>query len=167
MRFIVLIVSSIMLITCTNNISAVAHIRGVNSNAINGAATFVEENGFIKLVVELREADTDKLAIHIHELGDCESSDGSSAGGHWNPTKEQHGKWGELPFHSGDIGNIDIDENGRGFFEMKDHFKRWSLSSSGNTNIMGRAIIIHAGVDDMSSQPSGAAGARIGCGVIR
>ena len=167
MRFIVLIVSSIMLITCTNNISAVAHIRGVNSNAINGAATFVEENGFIKLVVELREADTDKLAIHIHELGDCESSDGSSAGGHWNPTKEQHGKWGELPFHSGDIGNIDIDENGRGFFEMKDHFKRWSLSSSGNTNIMGRAIIIHAGVDDMSSQPSGAAGARIGGGVIR
>ena len=167
MRFIVLIVSSIMLITCTNNISAVAHIRGVNSNAINGAATFVEENGFIKLVVELREADTDKLAIHIHELGDCESSDGSSAGGHWNPTNEQHGKWGELPFHSGDIGNIDIDENGRGFFEMKDHFKRWSLSSSGNTNILGRAIIIHAGVDDMSSQPSGAAGARIGCGVIR
>ena len=167
MRFVVLIVLSIMLITCTNNISAVAHIRGVNSNAINGAATFVEENGFIKLVVELREADTDKLAIHIHELGDCESSDGSSAGGHWNPTKEQHGKWGELPFHSGDIGNIDIDENGRGFFEMKDHFKRWSLSSSGNTNILGRAIIIHAGVDDMSSQPSGAAGARIGCGVIR
>ena len=167
MRFVVLIVLSIMLITCTNNISAVAHIRGVNSNAINGAATFVEENGFIKLVVELREADTDKLAIHIHELGDCESSDGSSAGGHWNPTNEQHGKWGELPFHGGDIGNIDIDENGRGFFEMKDHFKRWSLSSSGNTNIMGRAIIIHAGVDDMSSQPSGAAGARIGCGVIR
>ena len=167
MRFIVLTISSIMLITCTNNISAVAHIRGVNSNAINGAATFVEENGFIKLVVELREADTDKLAIHIHELGDCESNDGSSAGGHWNPTKEQHGKWGELPFHSGDIGNIDIDENGRGFFEIKDHFKRWSLSSSGNTNIMGRAIIIHAGVDDMSSQPSGAAGARIGCGVIR
>ena len=167
MRFIVLIVSSIMLITCTNNISAVAHIRGVNSNAINGAATFVEENGFIKLVVELREADTDKLAIHIHELGDCESSDGSSAGGHWNPTREQHGKWGELPFHSGDIGNIDIDEKGKGFFEMKDHFKRWSLSSSGNTNIMGRAIIIHSGVDDMNSQPSGAAGPRIGCGVIR
>lgn len=167
MRFLTFAISILMFISCTKNISAIAHIKGVGSNQINGAATFIEENGFVKLMVELRGVDTEKIAIHIHELGDCESLDGSSAGGHWNPTQEQHGKWGELPFHSGDIGNIDIDENGRGFFEMKDHFKRWSLSSSGNTNIMGRAIIIHSGVDDMNSQPSGAAGPRIGCGVIR
>ena len=167
MRTILLFISIFMLSTCTNNISAIAHIKGVNSNKIKGVATFVEENGFVKLIVELREADTEKLAIHIHELGDCESRDGSSAGGHWNPTTEQHGKWGETPFHSGDIGNISIDKNGKGSLEMKDHFKRWSISSSGNTNIIGRAIILHSGVDDMKSQPSGAAGSRIGCGVIR
>ena len=110
MRLVVFITSLFIFSSCTKNISALAHIKGVGSNQINGAATFIEENGFVKLMVELRGVDKEKIAIHIHELGDCESLDGSSAGGHWNPTQEQHGKWGELPFHSGDIGNIDIDE---------------------------------------------------------
>ena len=112
MRLVVFITSLFIFSSCTKNISAIAHIKGVGSNQINGAATFIEENGFVKLRVELRGVDTEKIAIHIHELGDCESLDGSSAGGHWNPTQEQHGIWGELPFHSGDIGYIDIDEKG-------------------------------------------------------
>ena len=56
-----------------------------------------------------------------------------------------------------------INEN----FEMKDLFKRWSISNPGKSNIIGRAIIVHSGVDDYTSQPSGAAGGRIGCGVIK
>lgn len=167
MKLVVFITSLIMFTSCTKNISAIAHIKGIDSSSINGVATFVEENGFVKLVVELRGADTEKLAIHIHEIGDCVSKDGSSAGGHWNPTEEGHGEWGVKPFHSGDIGNININNNGNGSLVMKDHFKRWSISSPGNTNIIGRSIIVHSGVDDMNSQPSGAAGSRIGCGVIQ
>jgi len=166
MRFLTLVISILMFTSCTNNITAIAHIKGLNSNPLNGVATFVEEDGFVKLVVEIRGADTKKLAIHIHEFGDCKSKDGSSAGGHWNPTNENHGKWGTLPFHNGDIGNINIDNNGNGSLVMKDHFKRWSISNPGNTNIVGRAIIIHFGIDDYTSQPSGSAGPRIGCGVI-
>ncbi len=164
MRLILLLL--FIFTACTNNITAIAHIKGLNSNPLNGVATFIEEDGFVKLVVEIRGAETKKLAIHIHELGDCESKDGSGAGGHWNPTNENHGKWGTLPFHSGDIGNLNIDNNGNGSLVMKDHFKRWSISNSGNTNIVGRAIIIHSDIDDYISQPSGSAGPRIGCGVI-
>ena len=144
-----------------------AHIKGLNSNPINGVAKFVEENGLVTLVVKLRDADSESLAIHIHEYGNCDSVDGKSAGGHWNPTNEDHGKWGVPPFHSGDIGNINIDENNTANFKLKDLFKRWSISNPGKSNIIGRAIIVHSGVDDYISQPSGAAGSRIGCGVIR
>jgi len=155
-----------MLTTCTNKKIAIAHIKGIGSNPINGIAKFIEKNNIIKLSIDIRDANADQLAIHIHEIGDCESLDGLSAGGHWNPTDEEHGKWGTSPFHSGDIGNLLINEEGAGALVVEDYYKRWSISSSGKSNIIGRAIIIHSGVDDMHTQPSGAVGNRIACGTI-
>ena len=72
---------------------------------------------------------------------------------------------GGAPFHSGDIGNINVGSDGVGRLELtaKD---RWSIGGSPETNILGKAIIVHAGEDDFTSQPSGAAGKRVGCGVI-
>ena len=167
MKIKVLLLTCLLAQGCVYKATAIAHIKGLNSNPINGVAKFVEENGLVTLVVKLRDADSESLAIHIHEYGNCNSVYGKSAGGHWNPTNEDHGKWGVPPFHSGDIGNINIDENNTANFELKDLFKRWSISNPGKSNIIGRAIIVHSGVDDYISQPSGAAGSRIGCGVIR
>ena len=167
MKIKILLLTCLLAQGCVYKATAIAHIKGLNSNPINGVAKFVEENGLVTLVVKLRDADSESLAIHIHEYGNCNSVDGKSAGGHWNPTNEDHGKWGVPPFHSGDIGNINIDENSTANFELKDLFKRWSISNPGKSNIIGRAIIVHSGVDDYISQPSGAAGSRIGCGVIR
>ena len=167
MKIKVLLLTCLLAQGCVYKATAIAHIKGLNSNPINGVAKFVEENGLVTLVVKLRDADSESLAIHIHEYCNCDSVDGKSSGGHWNPTNEDHGKWGVPPFHSGDIGNINIDENSTANFELKDLFKRWSISNPGKSNIIGRAIIVHSGVDDYISQPSGAAGSRIGCGVIR
>ena len=167
MKIKILLLTCLLAQGCVNKATAIAHIKGLNSNPINGVAKFVEENGLVTLVLKLRDTDSESLAIHIHEYGNCDSVDGKSAGGHWNPTNEDHGKWGVPPFHSGDIGNINIDENNTANFELKDLFKRWSISNPGKSNIIGRAIIVHSGVDDYISQPSGAAGSRIGCGVIR
>ncbi|MEL1229329.1 MAG: superoxide dismutase family protein [Candidatus Neomarinimicrobiota bacterium] len=152
---------------CAYKSTAIAHIKGLNSNPINGVAKFIEQNGLVTLVVQLRDTDSESLAIHIHEYGNCDSVDGKSAGGHWDPTNEDHGEWGVPPFHSGDIGNINTNKDNTLNFEMKDLFKRWSISNPGKSNIIGRAIIVHSGVDDYTSQPSGAAGGRIGCGVIK
>ena len=167
MKIKILLLTCLLAQGCVYKATAIAHIKGLNSNPINGVAKFVEENGLVTLVVKLRDADSESLAIHIHEYGNCDSVDGKSAGGHWNPTNEDHGKWGVPPFHSGDIGNINIDENNTANFKLKDLFKRWSISNPGKSNIIGRAIIVHSGVADYISQPSGAAGSRIGCGVIR
>lgn len=167
MKIKILLLTCLLAQGCVYKATAIAHIKGLNSNPINGVAKFVEQNGLVTLVVKLRDANYESLAIHIHEYGNCDSVDGKGAGGHWNPTNEDHGKWGVPPFHSGDIGNINIDENNTANFKLKDLFKRWSISNPGKSNIIGRAIIVHSGVDDYISQPSGAAGSRIGCGVIR
>ena len=104
-------------------------------------------------------------AIHIHAIGDCSAADGKSAGGHWNPTKENHGKWMEAPFHIGDIGNLVVGADGTG--TIKRETDLWSVGGKDAAkNVVGHAIIIHEGPDDFSSQPSGAAGPRVGCGEI-
>ena len=112
--------------------------------------------------------DEGEHAIHLHEKADCSSADGTSTGGHWNPTYEQHGKWGsEDGYHKGDIGNFTADADGNATVEfMTDE---WCIGCGDDTkDILGKAVIVHQGVDDYTSQPSGAAGARIACtGIIQ
>jgi len=144
---------------------AVAEIAPKNDSGISGKVVFTEHQGKVSMKAEIQGATPGNHAIHIHAVGDCSADDGSSAGGHWNPTDEDHGKWGQQPFHRGDIGNIQISENGQGTISRETDL--WCIGCEDDTkNILGKAIIIHQGVDDFSTQPSGAAGPRIGCGEI-
>jgi Cu-Zn family superoxide dismutase len=131
-----------------------------------GKVVFIEDNGIVKMTAKLVGLDPGTHAIHIHEKADCSSEDGTSTGGHWNPTFEPHGKWGdEKGFHRGDIGNMVADENGEASISLKTDL--WCLGCDDEQkNILGKAIIVHQGTDDFVSQPSGAAGARISCGGI-
>ena len=145
---------------------AKAVIQGKSGTETSGSVTFKEENGMVEMTALLSNiSKSGKHAIHIHAKGDCSSDDGKSAGGHWNPTDHDHGEWGEGSFHIGDIGNLEIDEKGNGIISKKTDL--WCIGCGDpNKDIIGKAIIIHAGADDMTSQPSGAAGARIGCAEI-
>lgn len=136
-----------------------------NSNA-SGNAVFTEENGTVTMVIVIDGLEPGEHAIHLHEKADCTSPDGTSAGGHWNPTAQPHGKWGtEQGYHKGDIGNITIDEKGNGTLSFSTD--QWCIGCDDDTkNILGKAIIIHKGTDDFVTQPTGAAGGRISCGGI-
>ena len=105
-------------------------------------------------------------AIHLHEKADCSSDDGKSSGGHWNPTAQPHGKWGNANgFHKGDIGNFTADKNGNGTVSLTT--SEWCIGCGDpNKDIIGKAIIVHQGTDNFISQPSGAAGTRVSCGGI-
>jgi Cu-Zn family superoxide dismutase len=143
---------------------ASAAIEAKSDSGVSGSATFVAENGQVTLTLEIRGASPGEHAFHLHEIGDCSAADGTSAGGHWNPTGADHGKWAEDPYHLGDVGNITIGEDGTGTYTMTTD--RWSIGTGEANDVIGRAVILHAGVDDFTSQPTGAAGGRIGCGVI-
>lgn len=102
--------------------------------------------------------------FHIHENGSCEDS-GNAAGGHFNPAGVSHGflpNDGADAAHVGDMGNVEVDEDGDGYLSVT--LPGVTLSGDVN-NVAGKAIIIHAQGDDFS-QPTGNAGGRIGCGII-
>jgi Cu-Zn family superoxide dismutase len=143
---------------------AVAVLAGIGGSAVTGTATFTTQDGAVTLQLDLQNAPPGNHAVHLHEFGDCSAADGKSAGGHWNPTGVDHGEWGVDPFHLGDIGNFSVGEDGKGYVQLTTDL--WSIHSGGDNDVVGRAVIVHAGQDDMTSQPSGAAGGRIGCGVI-
>jgi Cu-Zn family superoxide dismutase len=135
-----------------------------NSN-VSGTATFIEKNGKVSFVAKLAGLEPGVHAIHIHEKSDCSAADGSSAGGHWNPTFKKHGKWGAGEHHKGDIGNFTADASGNGTITLTTD--EWDMGSGDPTkDILGKGLIVHKGTDDFVSQPSGNAGARVACSAI-
>lgn len=143
---------------------AVAGLESKSGSTVTGIATFEQEGDEVTVTIDIEGADPGVHAVHIHENGDCSADDASSAGGHWNPTGEDHGRWGEAPFHLGDLGNIQVGEDGAGSFMLTTDL--WSLGTGADDDVAGLAVVVHEGADDFESQPSGAAGARVACGVI-
>lgn len=141
-----------------------AIISSSNDSGVTGTAVFTQNGDQITFTVEIQGASPGLHAVHIHEYGDCSAPDGTSAGGHWNPTDVAHGKWGVGEFHLGDIGNITVGEDGTGRFTLTTDL--WEIGTGSDVDVVGQSMIIHADADDFVSQPSGAAGPRIGCGVI-
>ncbi len=137
-----------------------------SGSATSGMVTFKEANGKVTMEAHISGLSEGTHAIHIHEKADCTSEDGKSSGGHWNPTFQPHGKWGaQEGFHRGDIGNFTADQSGHGMVDFSTDL--WCIGCEDETkNIIGKAVIVHLGEDDLVSQPSGAAGARIGCAGI-
>jgi Cu-Zn family superoxide dismutase len=133
---------------------------------VKGDVTFTEKNEEVSMVAMLSGLSEGEHAIHIHQTADCSAADGSSTGGHWNPTNEPHGKWGATEgYHKGDIGNFTADAEGNAKVEFSTD--EWCIGCDDeNKNILGKGVIVHQGVDDYTSQPSGAAGARVSCAGI-
>ncbi|RCK29620.1 superoxide dismutase [Thalassospira xiamenensis] len=119
------------------------------------------------LKIELRDLPPGQwVAFHIHENGECDAQGGfKSAGGHFNPTNKSHGhEFADGP-HAGDMMNQYVNDKGELYAQILNNAVRFD--GTGETDIHGKAVIIHAGADDYKSQPSGDAGDRIACAVIK
>jgi Cu-Zn family superoxide dismutase len=143
-----------------------AVIESASGSTLVGEALFTQEKHGVKMVLTVDHATPGSHAVHLHEKGDCTAPDATSAGGHWNPTEHAHGnRAGGADFHSGDIANIGVGQNGKGRLEVVGH--EWTIGGDAKTDVVGKAVIIHANTDDFVSQPAGNAGARVGCGVVQ
>ena len=153
----------------TSNIKVIKFTLEPKSDSnVSGAVTFTEENGLVTMVAEMEGLTEGVHAIHIHEKADCSSPDGKSTGGHWNPTAQPHGQWGaEEGYHKGDIGNFTVDASGKGSVTFATD--QWCIGCGDETkDILGKAVIVHAGTDDYVTQPTGDAGGRVSCaGIIQ
>lgn len=141
-------------------------IMAKSGTATQGTVNFKQENGMVTMDMNAYKLKPGTHAVHIHEFGDCSAADGTSTGGHWNPAKDDHGKWGAEHFHMGDIGNLVADNKGVARLIFKTD--KWCVGCSDESkNIVGKSIIIHAGKDDFKTQPTGNAGGRVGCVEIK
>ncbi|WP_207533095.1 superoxide dismutase family protein [Desertivirga arenae] len=131
----------------------------------SGTISFIQKQNEVEMKLDLNfPAKANRtVAVHIHEHGDCGNA-GNDAHGHWNPTNSKHGKWGSSEYHLGDIGNVQLDASGKGSLTIKTD--KWSVGTGNTNDVAGRGLIVHDGVDDYVTQPTGNAGSRIGCGVI-
>lgn len=133
---------------------------------VTGTVQFEQmDNGQVKMTLNITapQKANKSVAVHLHEHGTCADT-AMAAGGHWNPTGTNHGQWGEGSFHAGDIGNISLDGEGKATKELETDL--WSIGGDASKNILNKTVMVHGGVDDYTSQPSGNSGPRIGCGVI-
>lgn len=148
----------------TNTLSVV--LESKSGSTAQGEAFFSEVNGVVSLEAKFSGLKPGTHAIHLHEKADCSAADATSAGGHWNPTHSKHGKWGDAEgYHKGDIGNFEVADDGTGNITMQTG--EWCIGCGDeNKDILGKSVIVHDGVDDFVTQPTGDAGGRISCGGI-
>lgn len=154
--------------TATAN-AALAEVAPLGESGVTGQVEFIETDGAVEVRYNLSGLPgAGPFGFHVHENGDCGADStgtpGSAAGGHFNPLASPHGApdSSRTARHAGDLGNITPGADGRAVGVVVDSL----LSFDGPTSMLGKAVIVHGGRDDMQSQPSGDAGARIGCGVI-
>ena len=141
---------------------ATAVIHPTQGNIVSGIVTFDEHNDGLHISAKLTGLTPGKHGFHLHEFGDCGCPDAVCAGSHFNPTNKPHGGPDNPERHAGDFGNITADDQGHAHYELVDSH----ATLNGPYSIIGRTVIVHADPDDLTTQPTGNAGARIGCGVI-
>lgn len=141
---------------------AIAILHPTQGSSVQGMVTLSKENGNVKVVADVEGLTPGKHGFHIHEYGDCSAADATSAGGHFNPEEKGHGAPTDDERHVGDLGNIVADADGNAHLEWTDS----KIALNGPHGVVGRAVVVHAGEDDLYSQPTGKAGPRSACGVI-
>jgi superoxide dismutase, Cu-Zn family len=145
--------------------TAKATIESRSGSKVTGKAVFTElPSGATKVEVWIENASPGTHGLHIHEKGDCSAPDGASAGGHFNAAGNPHAAPTEHAHHNGDLGNIEIGADGKGHLELTSDLL---TVKPGPNSVVGKAVIFHEKADDLKTQPTGAAGARFGCGVVQ
>jgi superoxide dismutase, Cu-Zn family len=138
-------------------------LEAKSGSKLSGSAMLMEVDGGVKVTLSVEGVPAGDHGAHVHEKGDCSAPDGASAGGHFNPTSNEHALPTTPKRHLGDLGNLTVGKDGKGSLEIT--ISGANLKAGDPNSFAGKAIIIHAKKDD-GGQPVGNAGGRIGCGVI-
>jgi Cu-Zn family superoxide dismutase len=144
--------------------SAVADLAPTTGNTVRGTVTFTQDGSSVRVSANVSGLKPGaEHGFHVHEKGDCSSGDGMSAGGHFNPAGKAHGPQ-SADHHVGDMPNLKADASGN----ASATFTLPGVSvGSGASDVVGKGLIVHRDPDDYKTQPTGNAGPRLACAVIR
>jgi Cu-Zn family superoxide dismutase len=142
---------------------AVAELAPTQGQQAKGTVTIERKTSGVEVAVQLEGLKPGMHGFHVHEKGDCSAPDAKSAGEHFNPTGQPHAARDAAARHLGDLGNVEADASGKVQIKLVDT----KLRLEGPESIVGKALIVHEKADDYTTQPSGNAGARLACGVVK
>ncbi len=143
-------------------LKAICKLKPTQGSQVTGFVKFTQKRNSVMVWAHVEGLTPGKHGFHIHECGDCSALDGSSAKGHFNPGKNQHGGPSSKDRHAGDLGNLNANSKGVAEYEKSNK----AIHLTGEDGILGKAVIIHENRDDYKTQPTGNSGARVACGVI-
>ena len=127
-----------------------------------GTASASEVAGGLRFTIDVKGLPAGTHGAHVHMTGRCDAPDFASAGGHWNPTGMKHGSMNPQGPHEGDLPNLIVGTDGRGTVGITVP----GATMAGLLDADGAALVVHAGPDDLMTDPSGNSGGRIACGVF-
>lgn len=138
-----------------------------SSGRVRARATAETSGDSLRVRVEAAGMSAGAYGVHLHTVGRCDPPGFETAGPHWNPTNQMHGKDNPRGMHKGDLPNLMVGTDGRGSFE-------YTIPNAGLSGMLptalidgdGAAVVIHAKADDFRTDPSGNSGGRIACGVL-
>jgi len=146
--------------------AAVARLVDASGNVV-GNVLISQDNGGVRILLDVTGLPPGDKAVHIHEAGRCDPPSFESAGAHLNPTKAQHGTSNPRGPHAGDLPDVTVTAAGKGHLEVS--AKLVTLDKKAPATLLGAngsAIVIHERADDKRTDPAGDSGARLACGVI-
>jgi|SRR5687767_9848011 superoxide dismutase, Cu-Zn family len=169
MKTILVAATAVLLTACqttpTEAPRATAQLQPTKGNKTFGEATFEQVGDKVRVVVFVQGLKPDQEhGLHIHEVGDCSSGDGMSTKGHFNPFGKPHAAHNSPNRHAGDLPSLKANKQGRANVQVDLDI---ITVTAGPASVVGRGLIVHADPDDYKTQPTGNAGARLACGVIR
>lgn len=130
--------------------------KGANA----GTVVLAEVKKGVRMRVTLENMPIGDHAVHVHEMGKCDAPDFKTAGGHFNPDNKHHGYENPEGHHAGDTpASVTVGEDRKGEKVML--MEGVTLASFAN-----RSVVVHEKADDQKTDPSGASGNRLACGVI-
>lgn len=131
-----------------------------------GTATITGTKKGVSIALKLTGLPAGMHAIHIHQTAKCEAPGFTTAGGHFNPDMKKHGMKNPEGHHAGDMPNFTVKADGTAKATVTDNNVTFTDGPNSIFTSGGTALMIHAAADDMKTDPTGNAGARIACGLI-
>src|SRR5215213_2787079 len=141
-------------------------LKDAKGTSVGMAMVSPAKGGGVSIDLDVHGLTPGEHALHFHAVPKCEGPDFTSAGGHFNPATKKHGMQNPDGPHAGDMNNFTVDAKGNAKVTIVNKNVASGTEANSIYAASGTALMIHAAADDMKTDPSGNAGARIACGTI-
>jgi Cu-Zn family superoxide dismutase len=154
---IVFVCTAAMLQVAAQKNETTVALKNGQGQPVGTAKLSPAKDGGVEVALDLKNLTPGRHGIHFHATPTCEGPAFTSAGSHYNPDNKKHGLQNPEGPHAGDINNFTVLKNGTAKTTIIAPHMKMGVES---------ALVVHAGIDDSKTDPSGNSGDRVACGVV-